>query len=118
MSSKLPFRANVVLFLWLLPAFGFGHSGAQNPLDTVASRLLVEVIEEADGNLETVPEASDVLAFKGQIEFQRAKLEEVCASCKRALELGPDTARAPRFNLASMSCPSQSTRSPSGRAST
>ena len=79
MSSKLSYRAEAVLFLCLLPSVSFGHWGAQNPLDAVGRLLLADAIEEAEGILEELSEASDVLAFNGEIEFRRAKFEEARA---------------------------------------
>ncbi len=94
MSSKLPEAAAAVLFLWLLSSVGLGHPGAQTPLDTVSSLLLDDAIEEAEGALDALPETSDVLAFKGEIEFRRANFEEALIYYTRALDLDPNTARA------------------------
>ena len=75
MSSKLPHRAKAVLSLWLLSSVGLGYARPQNPIDTVSSLLLADAIEEADLILDALTEDSDVLAFKGEIEFRRANLE-------------------------------------------
>ncbi len=94
MSSKLPHRAKAILSLWLLSSVGLGYARPQNPLDTVPSLLLADAIEEADLILEALTEDSDVLAFKGEIEFRRANFEEARAYYLRALDLDPNTARA------------------------
>ena len=94
MSSKLPRPAKAVLFLWLLSSVGLGHPVAQNPIDTVSSLLLADAIEEADQILDMLPEASDVLDFKGEIEFRKANFEAALAYYTRSLDLDPNTARA------------------------
>ena len=94
MSSKLPHRAKALLSLWLLSSVGLGYARPQNPIDTVSSLLLADAIEEADLILDALTEDSDVLAFKGEIEFRRANFEEARAYYSRALDLDPNTARA------------------------
>ena len=94
MSSKLALLANTVFAFWLLSSGVAGYAPVQTPVEPVARLLLVDAIEEAEGILRALPETAAVLAFKGEIEFRRAKFEAARAYYTRALDLDPDTGRA------------------------
>ena len=102
MSSSPRGALRAIFLLLALPFLGFSQQGAEAPIEEVSSLLLADAILEAEAILDSLPEDADVLAFKGEIEFRRARFDASRDYYSRALGLDPDTARA-HFGLGKLS---------------
>ena len=102
MSSSPRGALRAIFLLLALPFLGFSQQGAEAPIAEVSSLLLADAILEAEAILDSLPEDADVLAFKGEIEFRRARFDASRDYYSRALGLDPDTARA-HFGLGKLS---------------